>query len=322
MLADVEQTQAQSAVTSLGNIDTSLIYHILHPVYLPSQSHLHRMISLQPPFSQVNYATHHYLRIDQYNIPINIFTYIVTTNNDNNHQREQESKATAQRMSFGKLPSSVTSSLIPSHDVRIYLGEEYVGQGTYFAGMSPNQIFIQPIGIDPLIQVTYSNHLPFHSQTNEDRSTWFVKDTVKYQVTLEEKLISIKNNHASQRSKVNINDKVVEASGDEPMLYIVAEAIPSSTHEDIKVQLLVPTLSEMIVKNDNITDQEFLQEILQKETRQATINKTRNKTSNISNSTRIYYSQSSGLVFWAIWMKGYSSQTHVSLRFKIIRPME
>jgi hypothetical protein len=308
------------STTSLGNLDSSYLYQVAHKVNLSSSSNYRRLKDYSNRY-------HHIFFMKEFSLPIQIFTYLSPAQGDR----------TAYRMAFGKYPAEETP-LLPSSNVRITIESEFVGEGNDFPGMNGNQYFMQSLGKDQFLKVFYSNALPMNARIEEDRSTWFVKDSVKYKIVQEDKLITIKNTH--KPGSASLSPTTPKQSLNDLMLYIIAENIPVTTDEEIKITFLSPKLEEMVKEdkdtkspennNNSGNDQNFLENILRKEYEKLKKGEVSSSSSSSASTTgnaaliakSIYYSKSSGTIFWALWINHalFQSEISIPIQYKIVHP--
>jgi hypothetical protein len=311
---------ASVSTTSLGYLDSSYLYQVTHKVNLTSQSNNRRL----KDYSQ---SYHHIFFMKEFSLPIQIFTYLSPAQGDR----------TAYRMAFGKYPAEETP-LLPSSNVRITIESEFVGEGNDFPGMNGNQYFMQSLGKDQFLKVFYSNALPMNARIEEDRSTWFVKDSVKYKIVQEDKLITIKNTHKPGSAPTSSPKQ----SQNDLMLYVIAENIPVTTDEEIKITFLSPKVEDIIKEekttkdtdntnnNNSGNDQTFLENILRKEYEKLKKGEVTSSSSSATSTTgnaaliakSIYYSKSSGTIFWALWINHalFQSEISIPIQYKIVHP--
>jgi hypothetical protein len=283
----------------------------------------------------------------EYSLPIHIFTYLAPA-----------IETSGYRIAYGKFPENEIP-LLSSSNVRIEIEDDFIGTSVDFQGMIANQNFLQNIGKDNFLKISYTNSVPLNSQVEEDRSTWFVKDSVKYKVISEEKSILLKNTHKPTTSTADKNNNEKEKF----QLFIIVDSIPVTTEEDMKVNLIDPKPEDLNTLSDDTSsdssrdrnnrdlrkekstassassqthhhhhhslkdDQHFLENIVQKEYSKKSQNELKIPKNFLSSgssmiSKTVYHSRNSGNLYWAIWIHTDSPNTEllIPLQYKIVRP--
>jgi hypothetical protein len=329
---------ASVSSNSVNGIDYSYVYTVQHLVNLDSHENVRKDIlpmsadsntvafsSSSSSFasSSAMWRYQHLMFIKSLTIPIDIFTFISPS----------KESSSAYRIGFGRFPMNETP-LIPSSSVQIEFNGDYVGTSALNGnGMKSNELFQQNLGKDSLVTVSYSTFIPKNSQVEEDKSTWFVKDSIKYKVITEERTIVIKNGHSSSPM---VSSSIPSVGDDGLMLFIVTDAIPSSSEEiEIKVALLSPSPEELIEETKSSTnDEEYFNQIILKEFEKRNQGKltltTEKKKSGHKSviiesvvSKSIYFSKTSGRIYWAIWVNQQTSkELTLSLKYQITRPFD
>jgi hypothetical protein len=333
---------ADISTNSVNGIDYSYVYTVQHLVNLDSHENIRKdILPINNDFNIASFSSsssssssfitsttmgrpQHLMFIKSITIPINIFTFISPS----------KDSSSAYRIGFGRYPMNETP-LISSSSVQIELNNDYVGSSSLNGnGMKSNELFQQNLGKDSLITVSYSTFIPKNSQVEEDKSTWFVKDSITYKVITEERTIVIKNGHSS--SPMTSSTSIPSTGDDGLMLFIIADSIPTSSEEkDIKVGLLLPTPEELIEDiKANGNDEASLNQILFKEYEKRNEGKLTNGSEKKKSgqksfiiesvvSKSIYFSKSSGIIYWAIWVNQQTSkELNLSLKYQITRPSD
>ncbi len=132
---------------------------------------------------------------------------------------------------------------------------------------------------------------PTQRSEEEDKSTWFTTDKRKFRFKVEEYSFTIKSTHSR------------------PHLVLMSEYVPRSAEEDIKVELLSPSMKEVEqIADSSGNGDDLLNEIL-------------NKYEIIPHNgkTQAFYSDSSKMIVWAVNIAP-GETVNLKLRYRISWP--
>lgn len=121
--------------------------------------------------------------------------------------------------SEGENPQPVP--LLASHKSRVFIEDSFIGS-TSLPAVQPSGELTLNLGVDKRLKVVATRVLAKRSKEEEDKSTWFVSDKKKFRVKTEELLFTLTSSHVNTQ------------------LVLVSEALPASSEEDIKIELISP----------------------------------------------------------------------------------
>ena len=181
---------------------------------------------------------------------------------------------------------------------RIFIQGTYSGE-TSVDEVQPGGVVRLSLGFDKNVEVKYTPVFAKHSNTEEDKSSWFVTDKTKYRVKTEEFSIYAKSTHPT------------------PTLLILAESIPVSTEEEVKIDIVSPEPRTIVNFDDTHSSggDAFLEAIF------AIVGKAPPQDMTKGNHLHVFYSKKTGHMYWARWLN--PSDTIVSsLKYKLTWPDE
>lgn len=218
--APLEMSVHSAVIERAGDLGASFEFQLQHPVNISSSE---RVISHSSTGSMQTGPRK--LLVDTLKLKSIVFSYAVPSVDRRAFLR-----------AWGNLPEDRAIPIIPSGVSQFYplsgVGSARGGgrifiQGTYSGETSveavqPGGMMRISLGQDKNIEVKNTPILAKNSNKEEDKSTWLVTDKSKYHVKTEEFALYAKSTHTG------------------PMLVILAESIPVSTEEDVRVEILSP----------------------------------------------------------------------------------
>lgn len=285
-------------VVNTGGLQMSSSYQISHPVNVTSNSSPKHVT---PHYYQPK--DDHKLLIDKISLQANMFTFAVPS-----------IRSEAYLVGFTQFPSDRTASLLPSYQMRLDIDDNHVGTSS-FPELSPGDHLRLNLGVNRNIKITSHEIIPSHSNKEEDKSTWFVKDKKNFRVRTYERVFTIKSTYTT----AGLSESSASLSPRNMALVILSENLPKSTEErDLKVDLASPSNKDFISLGsevDSLSNDEFFTKVLTKEFSDFDNNKVN------SNVIHHYQSKSSGNLFWALWINPKETKSF-SFKYQIISPEE
>eukprot|EP01038_Epipyxis_sp_PR26KG_P005887 gene5887-8120_t len=132
-------------------------------------------------------------------------------------------------LSWTNYPNKQTVPLLSSQVAKKQIQGSFIGQSS-FNRVLPGENFILDFGESKFIHVTTNYIVPKHSSKESDSLSWFVLNNKKFRLKLEERITTIRNNHPT-----------------DTMLVVIASNLPTSSEDQIKVELLKPDVKEVEV---------------------------------------------------------------------------
>lgn len=316
---DVGFMRASGAVaSSTGDLGATYVFTPHHPVTVASNTVTdsvdtqHRRQKI--PQQNVNTQTKTRLFIDEMSIKPLVYSYIVPTMTD-----------VAYLKAWGDYTSSDSKSLVPlltCNSARIFLQGAYSGV-TNMLATQPGGYMRLNLGEDKNIKFSSAYVYPREGSKEEDKSTWFVTDKVKYNVQTTEHAFSVKNTH------------------EEDHLVVLSDYLPHPVGDGITVELIEPKPSSVIrikkgsseketdvadSNNDGAGDvwseEDFLETVLAHPTivehPYHPLHQTHDKTDKDS-SLHVFLSKGSNNIVWVKWMKP-GETMRCGLKYKVIWP--
>jgi len=243
-----------------------------------------RAVNISSSPRQGSFPTRHRLFIDSIHTPATVFTYVVPTQSSIAYLQAWGTLKNVKSSSGGDVP------LLHASGARVFLQGAYTGT-TYMPSTQPGGELRLDLGEDQNLKVTYQYIPPTQRSGEEDKSTWFTTDKKKFRFKIEEHSITVKSTYAK------------------PHLVIIAEHVPRSSEEDIKIELQSPTSQEYHSFAENQGNEYDLLNYVLKDPEAKKTNK----------KIRIYYSDSNKLVIWAVFVNPRET-VNLSLKYRISWP--
>lgn len=291
-VADMAVSSAE--VESAGDLGASYQFQLPHPVNISSTE---RLLSRKNVVSTTSGPRK--LLINTLELKSTIFSYSVPSADGRAYLR-----------AWGDLPQEASVPIIRSdvssyHSLnggsasggaRIFIQGTFSGE-TSVESVQPGGTMHLSLGVDKNIEIKHNPVFSKHSNAEEDKSTWFVTDKVKYRVKTEEFSLLAKSTHAG------------------PILTILAESVPVSTEEDVKVELLLPDPKTITELDDTHSsgDDTTLNAIF------AIVGREPPKDMQRENKLHVFFSKKTGHMYWARWLNPSETMTS-TLKYKLIWP--
>jgi hypothetical protein len=222
--------QAGTSIESTGSLSGNFAFKLAHPVNISSRDTSHLQRKRQPPQPQppahfpLEQQSDFRVLLDQTPLPsVLVYSYA-----------SPEIQPGAVLRATGLYPKQQqdgrqVSPLLASNTARVFVDGAYVGQ-TRVTETQPGSTFRLSLGDDKLMQVSRVQNIQKDSGEEHDKSTWFTVDKKRYQVKSEHAVVEARNSHP----------------GPQPFLAIIAESVPLSTNEGIRVELDEPSSKSLI----------------------------------------------------------------------------
>jgi hypothetical protein len=290
--APPEMSMRSAVVESAGDLGASYQFQLQHPVNISSSPGAGSSDGAET-------AGPRKLLVDSLKLTSTVFSYAVPSADQRAYLR-----------AWGDLPKDTSVPIIKSDvsyrsmnggggtsgGARIFIQGAYSGE-TSVQAVQPGGTMRLSLGLDKNLEVKHTPIFAKHSNTEEDKSTWFITDKTKFRVKTEEFSLYAKSTHAG------------------PMLAILADSIPVSTEEDVTVGIISPDPHTISNLDDSLSSggDAALEAIF------AIVGKEPPKDMQRDNKLHVFFCKKTGHMYWVRWLN--PSDTIVSsLKYKLTWP--
>ena len=236
-----EMNTMGAAASSTGDLGAAYIFSPLHPVSVRSSGSKAKTKNVKPRTAQMmaspggaggvggvastetaEIESQTRLYIDTVSTTPVVFSYVVPTMGQTAYLR-----AWSQYLSTQDSDAAAKIPLLSSVSARVFLQGAFSGVTTVPSTQPGGNLRLN-LGNDKNVQFTSTFVLPRESSKEEDKSTWFVRDKVKYNIKTTEYAFAATNTHGSDH------------------LVLLSEYLPHASGDQISVELLEPAPTSVV----------------------------------------------------------------------------